>query len=343
MSLGKFVFDSLVKYDKIKTVKYMNTRMDKYKDNDGEVQSRTIRNKNIYTELSEKDLDDINLTSNISVLNADSKNLDIDTLKKMLDEKYQKDRPNSVQSNEEIESEEVKEDEDTKEYDLKKIIETAHKNKTTSYDTERFKKLRETQYDILNSLNIEKNEPIKNVDESLTVEEANLMNLIKTVNENAEKNKSLPEDDLFQDLKGDEKTEVLEPLNFGEDEEEPEKKPTIVEELEKTKQLSRKEIDDEIEKLTSKLDDVIEAVKEVVNEEEERPTEPEISKTEELSNSFYTGKFQISNKDMDDFSDLEREMNGGSIFVKILIILLVLIIIAVTIYLLNKYLGLGLF
>lgn len=321
----------------------MNTRMDKYKDDNREPKSRTARNKNIYTELSEEDIEDLNLTSNVSVIDSDAKNLDIDTLKKMLDEKYKKvEEPLPVK----LDLKEQKEDldrEDTKEYDLKKVIETAHKNKTPDYDRERFKKLRETQYDILNSLNIEKEESNKELEESLTVEEANLMNLIKTVNENAAKNKSLPEDDLFEDLKGDEKTEVLEPISFDDDDE-PDKKPTIVEELEKTKQLSRKDIDDEIEKLTSKLDDVIDAVKDAVKEEEgDDDDEKPITKTEELSNSFYTGKFQISDKDIDDFEDLESEINGGNIFVKILIILLVLIIIAVAVYLLNKYLNLGLF
>lgn len=337
----------------MRMVKYMSSRMDKYKDEERVTESRTARNQKIYGELNEKDFEDINLTSNISVINTDTENLDIDTLKEILNEKYKKESKKIQRPKEKIVEEKDfidEEHEDTKEYDLKKVIETAHKNKTSDYDEERFKKIRETQYDILNSLNINKGdnddniENEKNLEENLTVEEANLMTLIKTVNENASKKKKPKpiEDDLLSDLKGDEsKTEVLDPIPI--EETEPDKKPTLVEELEKTKQLSRKEIDDEIDKLTTKLDDVIEKVKEEVDKEEDNEDEKQLSKTAELTNSFYTGKFQINKNDMDDFKDLEDELSGGSIFIKILIILLVLIIIAVAVYFLNKYLNLGLF
>ncbi len=338
----------------MKMVKYMSSRMDKYKDEERVTESRTARNQKMYGELNEKDFEDINLTSNISVIETDTENLDIDTLKEILNQKYKKESKKIQRPKEKpIKEKDIDEEhEDTKEYDLKKVIETAHKNKTSDYDEERFKKIRETQYDILNSLNInnesEEKEPLeedkKAKEENLTVEEANLINLIKTVNANASKKKKSTsiEDDLLSDLKGDEsKTEVLDPIPI--EEAEPDKKPTLVEELEKTKQLSKKEIDDEIEKLTTKLDDVIEAVKEETEKEELEKTEKQLSKTEELSNSFYTGKFQINKNDMDDFKDLENELSGGSIFVKILIILLVLIIIAVAVYFLNKYLNLGLF
>ena len=108
-----------------------------------------------------------------------------------------------------IETEEVteeKKEEITKEYDINAILEKAKSDKPISYEEERAKKLRDTQYDILNNLNVEseqEDEPGK--------EEAKLLDLINTITINESKNKvDLEADnDLFSDLKGDEHTEVL--------------------------------------------------------------------------------------------------------------------------------------
>ncbi len=316
-------------------VKCMNSRMDKYyKEKEKTETSRTNRHKGIYKDISDENYEKLNLTSNVSVIATDDE-LDIGRIKEIVDSKYRK-RENVRPDIEDFDDEYDSEDEEsTKEYDLKKVIETAHKNKTPNYDRERFEHIRETQYDILNSLNII-NENEEKKEAALTEEEATLINLIKTVNENAEKNHSHKEqdtsDDLLSDLMGGDDTEVLQPMNFDE-KEEPDKKPTILEELEKTKQLSKQEIAEELEK-------------EAVDEENDEDTESDsrtISKTEELSNSFYTGNYTIDEKDLDDFVDLEKEMKGGSLVVKILIVIIALITVAVAVYLLNKFLNLGLF
>lgn len=353
------------------------SRMDKYRDIDNEVdtQKRTSRNRNIYDDIKTSDYENVNLSSNVSVINTPLEDLDIDKLKKILDEKY-KEKQNRKAKIEVLESDTNEEElENTKEYDLKKVLEEAHKNKTTDYDHERFMKLRETQYDILKSLNVERPSKTDNQD-GLTTEEANLMNLIKTVNYNAEKNKLAEqknnsketlEEDLFSDLMGDDNTEVLEPMTFDDNEETSEsddttddttevvgnKKPTIVEELERTKQLSKTEIFGAISKYkelkendTDDINDILDAAAEDDNDDEDDDDETQeqtLTKTEELSNSFYTGKFQISKKDLDDFKDLEGDMTSGSLIIKILIILIVLIILALAVFLLNKYLNLGLF
>jgi len=311
----------------------MNSRMDKYRDENEETAKRTTRNKNIYSEVGDDDFANVNLGNNVSVIDTPLEDLDIDKIKKLLEEKY-KENSRKATNVEDIYEEETPDLEDTKEYDLKKILETAHKNKKTDYDHERFTKLRETQYDILKSLNVDKREPKEEEEKPLSSEEATLMNLIKTVNYNAEKNKqhqenTETEDDLLSDLIG-EGTQVLAPV--FEDDIEPDKKPTIVEELEKTKQLSKKDIEEELIKAEERQ-----------QEKEDKPEENKLSKTEELANSFYTGKLEISDKDMDDFEDLTDSINGGSVIIKILIVLIVLIVCAVAVYLLNKYLNLGLF
>lgn len=302
--------------------------MDKYK-NESTGGKRTARNQNIYSNIEDIDLEKINLKSNVSVLEANPNSLDISQIKDLLEEKYQKRSRIPETALEETLFEENLED--TKEYDLKKVLEEAHKNKKSDYDKERFKKLRETEYDILNSLNIDKpskEEPI----ETLTTEEANLMNLIKTVDFNAAKSKAQKEksDDLFSELLGSGNTEVLEPIDIKF--EETQRKVSLAEELEKTKKISRHELDEEISKY------------ETSEERLEKTLEQDpLTKTQELANSFYTGKFQIDDNDMEDFADLEKEMTGSSVAIKMLIIILVLIVLAVTVFLLNKYLNLGLF
>lgn len=322
------MFDYEVKYGKMIMVKCMSSRMDKYYKNDGkDSEKRTKRHKDIYANVSDENYDNLNLTSNVSIIKTDA-DLDLGTIKEIVNKKYEKSKPQRQDLSFEDDFEDDIDKEETKEYDLKKIIETAHKNKEPNYNRERFEHLRETQYDILNSLNIVKEGEEKV--EKMSEEEATLINLIKTVNDNAEKNHKISsvEDDLMGSLMSSDETEVLEPVLLDDDE--PEKKPTILEELERTKQLSRHEIESELAK-----DDT----QNKVEEEKETPMSP----TEELSNSFYTGKFQIDERDMDDFEDLEREMKGGSLVVKILIVVIVLITIAIAIYLMNRFFNWGLF
>lgn len=316
----------------------MNSRMDKYRDEELEKDSRTSRNQNIYNNLEDRDYENLDLEGNISVLGTDVNSLDIDKLKTLLNERYSTESPKKKTVEQPLEQNNLEDidKEETKEYDLKKVIEDAHKNKIVDYDKERFQKLKKTQFEILNSLNIEKGNNQKK-DESLTREETDLINLIKTVNEKKENDNS--SDDLLDDLKGNEKTEVLTPISIDdEDESNTGKKPTIVEELEKTKRLSRQELDDEIEKLTSKLDDVIEKIK-----DQEIENTNKLAEVDEMTNSFYTDKLDIEANDIDDFADLEKEMNGSSIVIKLLILLLVFVTLAICVYLLNKYLNLGLF
>lgn len=307
-------------------VKSMNSRMDKYYKENTLEESRTSRNKEIYNKVSEEDIDKLSLTSNISIIDADTTNLDIEKLKAILEEKYSKQKSSIPQIEEESVEEEL---EDTKEYDLRKVIDEAHKNKSSDYAEDRFKKLRDTQFDILSSLNLDRDEdPIG--EESLTVEEANLMNLIKTINEKPIKNNQEP--DLLEELKGSENTEVLDPVDL--EGEYSYQKPTIVEELEKTKKLSKKEVED----IQSKVQE-ISAEPEDIEDDETSELDSEIPK----ENSFYTGKYQIKDSDFDDFSDIQKEIKSGNIVIKILILLLVIIVLVVGVYFLNKYLNLGLF
>ncbi len=184
----------------------MNTRMEKYSEEPQNQMSRTSRHSELYKTINKSNIDNYEIKSNATVLGSNNKNnIDVEQIKKILDMRYKDTPRRSIR----IETEEVteeKKEEITKEYDINAILEKAKSDKPISYEEERAKKLRDTQYDILNNLNVEseqEDEPGK--------EEAKLLDLINTITINESKNKvDLEADnDLFSDLKGDEHTEVL--------------------------------------------------------------------------------------------------------------------------------------
>ena len=223
---------------------------------------------------------------------------------------------------------------DTKEYDLKKILEDARKNRESDYEKDRFKKLRDTQYDILKDLDLNRKEDPE-IDDSLTREEATLMNLIKTVEDNA--TKALEEKDLMSDLLSEDATEVLEPIPEDEEEVkyEPEDKPSVKDELEKTIKIARNEISEELEKPLTKEE--VESAPEL----EETNTTSTMTLTQE--NTFYTGQYKIKKSDYDDGNDSNAGFKVGNIIIKILVGIIILLVIAVIVYFVDKYFKLGLF
>lgn len=288
--------------------------MEKYHNEDEVTESRVARNKSLYNKYNVDIDDNINIDNNVSII-------DSNTLKKMINNSSNNESDN-------MSFLEYEDDvyENTKEYDLKKIIDDAHKDKESDYESTRHKRLRESEYEILKSINFEKKEGETT---PLTEEEKTLVDLIKTVEMNALKRSEERKSELMGDLMGDDNTEVLEPVDINDDTDITTPKPTIVEELEKTKQLSKGEIEEAIKE--SDENEII--------EEKDKNSTKEIP----LVNSFYTGNLSIKKRDLDDFKDLQKELKGGNVFVKILIVFIVIIVLAVGVYLVNKYFNLGLF
>lgn len=292
--------------------------MEKYHNSDDATESRVQKNRDLYSQ-SNLDIDDnLDIDNNVTLI-------DSNTLSKIINK--DKDKNTTVLDDYFDYEDEVYEN--TKEYDLKKIIDDAHKGKNADYESTRFKKVRESEYEILKDLNVEKKEE----DETpLSREEQTLVDLIKTVEMNALKRNEEKQNDLMGELIGNSDTEVLEPVNVDdEDTDATIPKPTIIEELEKTKQLSRGEIVDAINK-----EENLENTNVDDNDDENTKEIP-------LENSFYTGNLSIKKHDLDDFKDLQKELKGNNLFVKILIVIIVIIVLAVGLYLCNKYFNLGLF
>lgn len=326
-------------YVKINMVKYMKSRMDRYyKDESSLTESRAEKNKNAYNNSGSEGLDKVDVETSVEVIGKDISSMDIDSLRGLLEDHYSKEKNLEDSLTETINLEETT-IEDTKEYDLKKVLEDAKKNRESDYDKDRFKKIRDTQYDILKNLNLDrKDSPV--IDEKQEGEDK-LMELIKTVEFNATKaHKKIEEEkDLMSDLLADDDEDVLEPVNL-EEETFDGTKASLAEELEKTINVSREELEETDEKEMT-LTEVIDPTKEYKTGEFDNTKTSNIT----TENTFYTGKYSIKSNDFDkdSFEDLEKDLKFGNVFIKILVTIIILVVLFIAVYFVDGYFHLGLF
>lgn len=208
----------------------MKSRMSKYYDIQETKISRTSKNEDLYKEINQMDLEKFNPRSNVKVIGDNENVIDVNKIRNLLETNY-KDKPKrkSYVLEEENKNEYL---EETKEYDINSILEKARSEKEYDYETDRLKKLKDTQFDILKNLNLEEEKsPAK------AAKEEELMSLINTIT-SKELTKTMGIDplDILSDLKGNDNTKVLSGI-----EEEVKKSETqnfISKELEKTNENS---------------------------------------------------------------------------------------------------------
>lgn len=173
------------------------------------MQSRVERHSKLYQEINNQELDNYTIKSNETVIG--SNDTDVQSIKKILDTRYSTNTPKrkSIRLEEKESIPEIKK-EDTKEYDLNTVIAKAKDEKQDNYEEEKGKKLRNTQYDILNNLKIDE-EPKNNKNKA----EDELMELINTITINEERLKEKDVDplDILTDLKGTDDTQVYESMS----------------------------------------------------------------------------------------------------------------------------------
>lgn len=164
----------------------MDSRMDKYNSEKPILKKRTEKNRDLYKNINEGFIaSDFDINSNMTVLNTDSRVIDVDKIRDMLDRKY---RVEESEKKHLIIPETIEEEVElvnTKEYDINSILEKAKKNKNFDYEKERLKSIHNTQYDILKKLDIETKE-----EEKISDDEENLVNLINTITALELKNKN---------------------------------------------------------------------------------------------------------------------------------------------------------
>lgn len=267
-----------------------NSRVDKYSDD--KKMSRVTRNEELYKEIKDSELDGYNIRSNATVIGNQEPEIDIEKIKKILDTKYNEaPKRKSIRVEPKHEENSIIDDVPTKEYDLNIILEKAKDEKPETYEEARAKKLRNTQYDILNNLNIGDNDEDYSVENNIEKPEINkaeedLMELINTITINEAKVKE-------EAIKS--KKDEVDPLNI----------------LEDLKGSGDTAVYDKIEDIpTPKVEE----------DKKEESKAPENA----LDDSFYT-KSLFKKKDFEDGSQDFLDDNKMGIGVKILIVLVIII------------------
>ena len=284
----------------------MKTRMEKYYDEENNnIALRQQKNVDLYENLDDYEVNDYKLEANATVLDNNAKNIDVEKIKKILDTKYNKTpkRRSIVVEERDYEEPNISLDE-TREYDINAILERARSENNCDYEKERLKKIRDTQFDILNSLDIEGEEEEKEE----TKDNNELMDLINTITakelevKNSKKEPDLDPLDILTDLKGSDDTVVVDGIH---------------EEAESVNETSPIMSLEEADKI--------------------KPTIME-NKTQDL-----TSTLQFTQSDFDDFNDLKKEVKSSRALIYIIIVIVSLIFIAGLIIFLNNFLNLSLF
>lgn len=286
----------------------MKTRMDRVSF-DNMPRSRQQKNEELYQSIKNSEIKDFDSTSNIKIIGESNGGIDVNKLRDILEKNYQEPTKTRRIKYEDI-SDDVQEKEveleKTRDFDINTILEQAREEKVDDYEKDRLKKIRDTQFDILKSLELDKEENSKVAKEE-TKEE--LLELINTININ-EKKKELEVNnnetdkidplDILTELKGD---------------------GTIV--------AGAALLKDDIKEVTKDEDE---------NIEEDVKENDKSKKDEEFDNSFYTNSMSFSKKDFASFDD-----SKSSVVIKILVVLIFIAIAVGIVIFLNNFLELGWF
>lgn len=287
----------------------MQSRMDRYVNNSS-LTSRVQRNQALYEEVKNTSIEDVNVNSEVSVLGRNSNNIDVGNLKKILDDKYSDDAPRRRSISltpEEMEEKPVVPD--TKEYDINVILKKAKEGKDIDYNKERLKSVRQTQYEILNNIDLNSKQEVDSYEEKKKAEEDNLMELINTITALELKNKNKMDNEVSQAL------DLFDDLNDSESEEKE------IEKIEFKKDINKKE-------------DIRKEVSPEKMEEAKQEEEKHIEKT--------LSKIDIDINSYEDFNDIEKG-SKSVLILKVMIFLIIILLIIGGIFIVNNMLDLGLF
>ncbi len=282
----------------------MDTRMNKY---DNKSFSRVAKNEELYKEINDASLDNFSVRSNATVIGNQDPEIDIEKIKKILDTKYNNaPKRKSIRIDIPEEEEEV-DTEPTKEYDLNVVLEKAKDELPETYEEARAKKLRNTQFDILNNLHIEENQE----EEEPSKAEEDLMELINTISINEKKISEISEklgqnahEEAKEEMTSEEENDafgILDELKGSDDTEVYESMTEEIKKVEEQDKLEETKKDDEKEK---KENTIVEKVKD-----------------ETMDSSFYTTSLFKKHDFADDEDDTDKGLN---IVIKILIVLVII-------------------
>ncbi len=280
--------------------------------------SRVNKNTSLYEDVKRSELSRVNNNTNVRIIEQNGKTIDLEKIRKYINEVNNEPRSKrsvlSIPKEEKtIESKPTPE----KVYDINSVLEKARSGREVEYSSERYKKVRSDEYDILSKIKMY--EDVKeDIDETpeLNTEEKTIVDLINTVTVHK------GDLNLLEELMGE--GETTKPIS------------------EEQKDLSFKDVIDKettsesliSEKVMNENTKKFEKTKELVNLKE---------KMTDIDNSFYTSSMKFNKDDFEGFEELEKSVKKGSFFKVILIIILVLSILASLVIMANYVFNLGLF
>ena len=280
--------------------------------------SRVNKNTSLYEDVKRSELSRVKNNTNVRIIEQNGKTIDLEKIRKYINEVNNEPRSKrsvlSIPKEEKtIESKPTPE----KVYDINSVLEKARSGREVEYSSERYKKVRSDEYDILSKIKMY--EDVKeDIDETpeLNTEEKTIVDLINTVTVHK------GDLNLLEELMGE--GETTKPIS------------------EEQKNLSFKDVIDKettsesliSEKVMNENTKDFEKTKELVNLKE---------KMTDIDNSFYTSSMKFNKDDFEGFEELEKSVKKGSFFKVILIIILVLSILASLVIMANYVFNLGLF
>lgn len=280
--------------------------------------SRVNKNTSLYEDVKRSELSRVKNNTNVRIIEQNGKTIDLEKIRKYINEVNNEPRSKrsvlSIPKEEKtIESKPTPE----KVYDINSVLEKARSGREVEYSSERYKKVRSDEYDILSKIKMY--EDVKeDIDETpeLNTEEKTIVDLINTVTVHK------GDLNLLEELMGE--GETTKPIS------------------EEQKDLSFKDVIDKEttseslinEKVMNENTKEFEKTKELVNLKE---------KMTDIDNSFYTSSMKFNKDDFEGFEELEKSVKKGSFFKVVLIIILVLSILASLVIMANYVFNLGLF
>lgn len=280
--------------------------------------SRVNKNTSLYEDVKRSELSRVNNNTNVRIIEQNGKTIDLEKIRKYINEVNNEPRSKrsvlSIPKEEKtIESKPTPE----KVYDINSVLEKARSGREVEYSSERYKKVRSDEYDILSKIKMY--EDVKeDIDETpeLNTEEKTIVDLINTVTVHK------GDLNLLEELMGE--GETTKPIS--EEQKDLSFKDVIDKETTSESLISEKVMDENTKEF--------EKTKELVNLKE---------KMTDIDNSFYTSSMKFNKDDFEGFEELEKSVKKGSFFKVILIIILVLSILASLVIMANYVFNLGLF
>lgn len=315
----------------------MKSRMEKYNDPTYSTMSRTKRNSSIYSNMDMEDIK-IKTGNNARVIADASKEIDMDKILKYINSTEEKKERVNITLDDYKDNEISPIKKETKDYDINSVLSRARDNRNKDYSNKKYKKLDNSEYNILKNIKVEENKNEEEVNDiELNTNEKTIVKLIDDLS----KTKKMDKSELFGELMGDNENTVV---------------------------LGAKDLEEEVNDLSNKIDEAKrpleeltrdlmmenEKLKEMISEnKKEENDEPSIKqikieeepdeKRNEVDKSFFTNSLTFSKKDFEETDDFLDEEEGSSFYTKFAIFMIIIVLIATLVIIANYVFDLNLF